>query len=85
MHIDLTTDTHELPYSSLTHLSAISPMYGNQYLPNPSWASFQALNAVYSVTPIDPRRMMSLRKYGRRIRRLKSSKRPRRGVVSSAD
>lgn len=32
-------------YSSLTHLSAMGPIYGSQNLSSPSWASFQALKA----------------------------------------
>lgn len=79
-------DRHRLvDYSSFTHLSATSPMYGSQYRPSPSCASFQALKLVYSVTPTEARMKMILRKDGRGMRRLNRSKRPSKGVVSNAD
>ena len=72
-------------YSSLTHLSAISPINGSQYLDNPSCASFHALNDVQSVTPTEARMMMIRRKRGRRMRRLKMRMMASRGVVRRAD
>lgn len=72
-------------YSSLTHLSAIGPIYGSQYLSNPSCASLQALKAAYRVAPTEATMKRVRRKAGRGRRRLKRRRRTRSGVVSRAD